>query len=374
MINFSKFFFTAVVVFNLVTGKEVVADPITLTDIAGREIQLETPVNKIVLGEGRQIYFLSILDKENPFQRVIGWRDEFPKVDPEIYAAYLETYPEIAHLPTFGNANTGTFSAEQIIALDPDILLMGVEQKTAMEEGGYADSLEKAGIVVAYVDFREIKNTERTMRLIGKITGKEDIAEEFITFRNKSIQYIVDRLKEANPPRPIVFIERAAGWFDECCMSYGDENFGLMVELAGGSNMAKDLIPGALGVVSPEQVIASDPQHIIATSSNWEAQVPGGPWIGVGYGADKKEARNKLDSLMQRPIFTGTAAFKDRNIHAIWHQFLANPYEFIAIEQMAKWLHPELFADLDPEATFAQLHERFLPLPYKSGYFVSLKD
>jgi len=350
------------------------SEPMTLTDIAGREIRIEVPAQKIVLGEGRQIYFLSILDKENPFQRVIGWRDEFPKVDPEIYAAYLEKYPQIANLPTFGNANTGTFSSEQIIALAPDVLLMGLEQKTAMEEGGHANALEKAGIAVAYIDFREIKNTENTMRFMGQLIAKQNIAEEFIAFRNQSIKQITDRLEQANPPRPTVFIERAAGWSDECCWSYGNENFGKMVEMAGGSNIAKDLIPAALGTINPEEVIAANPQHIIATSSNWEVQVPGGPWVGVGYGADKQEARHKLDRLMQRPIFAGTAAFKDKNIHAIWHQFLANPYEFIAIEQMAKWLHPELFADLDPEATFAQLHERFLPLPYKSGYFVSLRE
>ncbi|MBW8724496.1 MAG: ABC transporter substrate-binding protein, partial [Inquilinus limosus] len=40
--------------------------------------------------------------------------------------------------------------------------------------------------------------------------------------------------------------------------------------------------------------------------------------------------------------------------------------------QLAKWLHPDLFADLDPEATFRTLHERFLPIPYRPGYWVSL--
>ena len=34
---------------------------------------------------------------------------------------------------------------------------------------------------------------------------------------------------------------------------------------------------------------------------------------------------------------------------------------------------PDLFGDLDPDATFKELHARFLPLDYKPGYFVSLK-
>ena len=45
----------------------------------------------------------------------------------------------------------------------------------------------------------------------------------------------------------------------------------------------------------------------------------------------------------------------------------------MAIQQLAKWFHPDLFAELDPEASFRELHERFLPVPYAPGYAVSLK-
>jgi len=102
--------------------------------------------------------------------------------------------------------------------------------------------------------------------------------------------------------------------------------------------------------------------------------VPGGNWVGVGYGADLKEARRKLEALTKRPGFTGVKAVENGNVHAIWHQFYNNPYQFVAIQEIAKWLHPDLFKDLDPEATFKELHERFLPLEYKPGYFVSLKN
>ena len=132
-------------------------------------------------------------------------------------------------------------------------------------------------------------------------------------------------------------------------------------------------IPGTFGTVNPEQIIASNPDQVIITGGMWEGYVPGGNWVGVGYGADLTEAHRKLENLTKRPAFTGVKAVKDGNIHAIWHQFYNNPYQFVAIQQIAKWLHPDLFADLDPEATFKELHARFLPLDYKPGYFVSLK-
>lgn len=324
------------------------AEKVTVKDVTGRDVEVNVPVSHVILGEGRQIYFLAALDKENPFQHVVGWRDDLAKADPETYDAYLAKYPEIAKLPTFGGMKDGTFDVEQAVALKPDVILMNIDAKTATEEAGYIEKLAKVGIPLVYVDFREkpMENTEPSMRLMGKLTGKEKIAEDFIKFRADSIAKVTDTLAKANPKKHVVFVERAGGYSDDCCMSFGNENFGKMVELAGGINMAKDIIPGTFGTVNPEQIIASNPEQIIITGGNWNGYVPGGNWVGVGYGADVKEAHRKLENLTKRPAFTGVQAVKDGNVHAIWHQFYNNPYQFVAIQEIAKWLHPDLFKDL----------------------------
>lgn len=362
--------------FLALTTKAGLAETATVTDVTGREVQVEVPVRRAILGEGRQIYFVAALEREAPFGRVVGWRDDLAKADPETYAAYLALYPGIADLPTFGGMKDGTFDVEQAVSLRPDVIIMNIDAKSATEEAGYIDTLAKVGIPLVYVDFREepMVHTEPSMRLLGRLFGKEAVAEDFIAFREQSIARVTDVLERARPERPLVFVERAGGYSDDCCMSFGNENFGQMVEIAGGINMAKDMIPGTFGTVNPEQIIASNPDQVIITGGNWEGYVPGGNWVGVGYGADVAVARRKLAALTTRPAFTGIKAVQSGQVHAIWHQFYNNPYQFVAIQQIAKWLHPELFRDLDPEATFAELHTRFLPLDYRPGYFVSLVD
>ncbi|MGR6431740.1 ABC transporter substrate-binding protein [Rhizobium sp. PAMB 3182] len=359
----------------LSTSFAFAGDMTTLTDITGRKVEVSVPVERVILGEGRQIYFTAALDTDAPFKRVVGWRDDFKKADLDGYNEYLRQYPEMDKLPTFGGIKDGTFDIEQAVALRPDVIIMNIDAKAATEEAGYIEKLAKVGIPVVYVDFREkpMENTEPSMRLIGKLYGKEDRAEDFIKFREEEIAKVTDVLA-AHPDekKPVVFMERAGGYSDDCCMSFGDENFGKMVEIAGGINMAKDIIPGTFGTVNPEQIIASDPDQVIVTGANWELYVPGGNWVGLGAGADQKEAARKLSALMDRPGFTGIKAVKEGNVHAIWHQFYNNPYQFVAIQQIAKWLHPDLFKDLDPDATFSELHKRFLPVPYESGYFVSV--
>jgi iron complex transport system substrate-binding protein len=352
------------------------AEKIKVTDISGREVEVSVPVERVILGEGRQIYFTAALDTDEPFKRVVGWRDDFKKADLDGYNIYLSKFPQMAKIPTFGGMKDGTFDIEQAVALKPDVIIMNTEAKSATEESGYIEKLAKVGIPLVYIDFREkpMENTDDSMRIIGKLFGKEKRAEEFVKFHDEEIARVTDKLaKTTDLKKPVVFIERAGGYSDDCCMSFGNENFGRMVELAGGTNMAKGIIPGTFGTVNPEQIIASNPDQVIVTGSNWELYVPGGAWVGVGPGADKAKAQEKLAALMKRPAFTGIKAAADGNVHAIWHQFYNSPYQFVAVQQIAKWLHPELFADLDPDATFKQLHERFLPVAYNPGYFASLK-
>ncbi|MGM0858190.1 MAG: ABC transporter substrate-binding protein [Pseudomonadota bacterium] len=353
-----------------------VADDITVTDVAGREVTLDAPAERVILGEGRQIYLLGLLEPEAPFAHVVGWREDFSQADPDNYARYAERFPEIEDLPTFGGFKDGTFDVEQAASLTPDVVLMNIEAKAATEDAGYDDKLAELDIPIVYVDFREdpIAHTIPSMRIIGQLMGDEAAAETFIDFAEAQMARVTDVIKDADPERPSVFIDRAGGYSDECCMSFGPANFGEYVTLAGGRNIAEGIIPNSFGNLNPEQIIAADPEHVVVTGGNWDAYVPGGDWVGMGPGADMDKARAKLEALTERTAMTGIRAVESDNVHAIWHQFYNSPYYFVAVQQLAKWLHSELFEDLDPEATMRELHERFLPIDYEPGYWISLND
>ncbi|GGC94564.1 ABC transporter substrate-binding protein [Vreelandella lutescens] len=352
------------------------AAPITVTDIAGRQITLDAPAERVILGEGRQIYLLGMLEPEAPLAHVVGWREDFSQADPDNYQRYLERFPEMASIPTLGGFKDGTFDVEQAASLNPDLILMNIEAKAATEDAAYDDKLAALDIPIVYVDFREdpIENTIPSMRLIGQLMNDEAAAEEFITFAEEQLARVTDIIEQANPDRPRVFIDRAGGYSDECCMSFGPANFGEYVTLAGGTNIADSIIPESFGNLNPEHIIAANPQHVVVTGGSWDAYVPGGDWVGVGPGADQALAREKLQALTTRTAMTGIEAVETGNVHAIWHQFYNSPYYFVAVQQLAKWFHPELFENVDPEATLKELHERFLPINYQPGYWVTLHD
>lgn len=347
----------------------------TVTDLAGRRVALRTPVRRVILGEGRQLYLVAALDSDDPLRRIVGWRPDLVQADPDTYAQYLARFPKLAELPSFGRIDDGGFDVERAIALQPDLVVLNLDHQRASDDARLIEKLAAAGIAVVYIDFRHrpMENTEPTLRLLGALFDRTERAEALIAFRQAQLRRVTDVIAAQRPPRPRVFIERIGGYSADCCMTFGDENFGRYVELAGGDNIAGPLVPGTFGQLHPEQVLAADPQHVVVTSANWQAYVPGGGWIGVGPGADLAEARRRLEAFTQRPAYAGIAAQRQRAFHAIWHQFYNSPYQFVAVQQLAKWLHPDLFADLDPDAGFRELHERFLPIPYRPGYAVSLQ-
>ncbi len=82
---------------------------VTVTDLLGRNVQVRLPVQRVILGEGRQLYLVAALDTDNPIQRIVGWRKDLIQADPDTYSAYAKKFPRIADIPTFGGYEDGTF-------------------------------------------------------------------------------------------------------------------------------------------------------------------------------------------------------------------------------------------------------------------------
>lgn len=348
-----------------------------ITDVAGRKVELDLPAKRIIVGEARQVHVIAALKGDKTFDTIVGWRDDLLKKDPDSYAAYVERFPHIEKLPRFGYVPQGDFSLETAITLSPDVITLNLEAEKSAKESGFEDKAAAAGIKVIYLDFRidPEKNSEASVEILGKLFGAEERAKEFIAYRRAEIARVTDRLASVKDlKRPNVFIERAPGISGEnnCCRTFGPVNFGAMVDLAGGQNIADGIIKTTFGDLNPEQLVVADPDQVIVTGSNWAAESDINQFVPVGRGADMVLSRERLANLMKRTPFPELKAVKEGNVHAVWHQFYGAPYEFFPIQQFAKWFHPDLFADLDPERNFEEFHRKFLPITYKPGYFASL--
>ena len=353
------------------------AETVTITDIAGRRVDVEKNPQNVVLGEGRMIYSIALLDSDNPFQRIVGWKDDMVKYDPDAYRKYQAAFPEAADIPSFGSPYSDEWNLESVISLGTEVVLMNLGNLMKAQESGIIEKLEEAGVATVFVDFRQdpTQNTLPSIQLLGRIFDKRDEADAFTDYYQEQMKLIYSRV-ETIPveDRPVVFIERAAGYNPaKCCSTFGAANLGRLVDLAGGRNWGSLKFPGFATNVSLEAIFADDPEVIIGTGANWAEANPATAAVLFGYEATEDMVQERLGALAAREGWSDLSAVKNNRFHSIYHQFYNSPYHFVAMQAFAKWLHPELFADLDPDATMAELHEKFLPIDYSGVFWGSLK-
>ncbi|MBK5002105.1 ABC transporter substrate-binding protein [Pseudomonas sp. S31] len=341
---------------------------VEVTDVLGRKVEVDHAPQRIVLGEGRLFFALALLDRANPFQRVVGWQNDMRLLDPHTYQVYAKQYPQVAKLPLIGQASEQSVSAEQILALKPDLAVFSIAGEGPTQHSPVADLLEKAGVPVLFIDFRvhPIRNTRVSMQALGKLLGREAEAEQYLSLYDRHLKHITDGvagLKDSE--RPKVFLELLAGVWQAPGHTTGKSGLGSVVEAVGGHNIGADVVPGALGDVSVEYVLQADPDVYIATGNR-------APGVLLGAGVSTETARQSLARITARPEFAPLRPIQAGQAHGLWHDFYNSPFNILAVEAMARWVHPERFKDVDPQATMGEIN-RMLKVALDGQYWVDAK-
>lgn len=350
--------------------------PITVTDIAGRTVSVNAPVSKVMLADSRVLVALNILHPQTPLKGIIAWDDALIKKAPDLSAAYGIKFPELKKIPVFPNPYTTDFSVEKALIAQPDLLIFDIGLQSKLTESGTLSLLEKSGLPVIFIDFRQypLKNTVPSMQLLGRVFGEEKQAEEFNRFYQQKLELIRSRVATlSNEQRPTVFIERAVGVTGEdyCCKTFGNGNFGEFVETAGGNNLGSQWFStGMGGEINEEQLIHSNPYYYLMTAADWDSTRKGSASVPLGYTGEKQKSQDRLAALLERPKLRPLEAFQHKRVLALYQQYYDTPFNIIAVEAIAKFIHPELFADLDPQADSDYLHKTFTALDGSGVFWV----
>ena len=353
----------------------VSGEMISVTDLAGRTVEVKHGVQRVILGQGRMLDSVAILEGDNPLAHIVGWRTDLKKFDPGTYSKYQQKFgAALDGLESFGKAYKSDFSVENAISLQADLLIMNLGNLTKAKESGIIEKMQTAGIPVIFVDYQvdALKNTTTSMELLGKVFAKEERAAEFIAYYSEQLERVTSvTASYAEADKPLVFMDKLAGFRgpEFCCMTYSDASFGRFAAVAGGNNWGTQLFSGAASDVHLEALLAVNPDVVVGTTTGWfGTKKPGAIAVPLGYDTDPADMQQRLQGLTHRTGWQTMKAVKNKRFYTIYHQFYDTPFNFVAVQQLAKWFHPDDFADLDPTATFKEVHSRFLPIDY-SGIF-----
>ncbi|RLG34777.1 hypothetical protein DRN97_01590 [Methanosarcinales archaeon] len=299
----------------IILGKE---KQLTLVDMADRTVTVPRPIERVVttaIPTTRDVVILGAADK------VVGIDSYTASRGKKGFLFCVQAHPELADLPVVGTYREP--NVEVILELKPDVVFVYF----SYPEG--ADSIqEQTGIpVVCLSSVRpdDFSKTYESLRLAGKVLGKEDRDEWLISYvedKLDRVRKITNEIPEKEKPKVYALV--AYGIKDT--MVYAP------VEWAGGRNVAKEYLLShglTYAQINPEQVIIWNPDVIF-----------------LGCTGDRVA---KL--LEVHPGLEVTKAVKEGKVYTIFGPWFCWDLIQMPVETyyMAKLLHPNKFQDLDVE-------------------------
>ncbi|WP_077961866.1 ABC transporter substrate-binding protein [Ensifer adhaerens] len=343
--------------------------PMTVTDALGRAVTIPAKPKAILLGTGFNLVALSLIHPD-PVSLLSGWSGDMKDDNPELYESFRQKFPALADVPLIDDGTGAGLSFEPLLSLNADLAILANWQADTEQGKRAIEYLTSIDVPVVVVDFNNnaLASTPQMMRLLGKLLDRDEQAEAFARFYEDKLKRIRDRIAAKPEPRPLVLME-AFPQADRCCWAYGLSGLGEFLGVAGARNMIEGAaLPPLGGKISAEAVMAANPDIYIATSS------PGGKYgtLSIGPGVDEDRARQTLGETVTAPALASVRAIQEKRVHGLWNFFNAVPLNIVAAEVFATWIRPDLFGDLDPKKTLAEINTRFAAVPFEGTYWVDL--
>ncbi len=335
---------------------------LTYINILGEAETINKPIGRIVEIGGS--YEAEVLQSINATDKIVA-------VSSSVADRYT-FFPELSKLPLVGGSwNEPDYEA--ILSQKPDVVLTYIPQATywAGKKSEWEEKLPGVQIIALGcvnplsgnkgTDLDKNNDLIQSTRILGYIVDKEDEAEEFCDWWEGYFNLIKSRTdKLAEDEKPRVFAE----WLKD--YNYAQTTRDIrMIDVAGGKNIAYEAgLPTS--EVSPEWIIEQNPDIIYKTHYY--------PLNSHGYEVDDTlNISATRDSILNRSELSNVDAIKNGRVYVLSSRLNNGPHTIIGIAYLAKWFHPDLFKDVDPQAIHQEYLSRFQHLDYnldKHGVFV----
>ena len=339
-----------------------------IADAIGRTVPVAAPPERIVVGFNFEEF--TAVGGVAAWGKVVGMsKTLWSEWRPSIFKRYSAVIPNLADMPDVGNTEDGNFSLEKVLALKPDMVLMAEWSFNNLTQE--VAKLGALGIPVVVIDYNaEIpaRHVASTLAL-GVVTGQQERAKELADLYMAKLGDIQKRAQGAAAKK--VYFELGQGGAGVVGNTYWKSMWGRILDHIGADNIAAGHLAGAggWGPLNPEFVLAANPDAIFIAGSSW---VKSPNAVITGFDADIATTRARLAPYAKRQGWEGLTAIRNGDLYAIEHGLCRALFDYTATYYIAKALHPDRYADIDPVEELRRYHERFLPVKFEGCWMARL--
>ena len=348
--------------------------PIEITDVTGRTVTLKKPAERVVLqwsGAGGPFFTISALMGKDTPKVIAGMDTSLQDYRADMWKHFTTEMPELAKIPVVGTVGDKTFNAEQVVALNPDVIFIPVDLKDQYESDAKA-KMDAAGIQTIYIDYHaeKLESHQKSIEAIGKALGKEERAAEINKFYTERVTRVLDRVSKINKPKPTVYLEVGMNGPEEFGNSFSSNySWGALATMAGADVITKDVIKKT-SPINPEFILEKNPDIIMIMGSYWPKKPTS---MRLGFEATEASSQELLKAFTtERQGWSDLKAVENKQVYSAHHGLPREVFDAAVFEYLAKTFYPEEFADVDPEATLKEFYDKFLPYSYSGIWFMHM--
>ena len=284
----------------------------TVVDRLGREVTLPRAPQRIV----------SLAPRNTELLFAIGAGDQVLAV-----TSYCNYPPEAKTRQRIGGFCTESQSLEQIIALKPDLVVAADELQWPV-----ISELERLGVPIVSLDAESLADLYRELDLLGRLTGHHSDAARLTQAMQRRVERVATTARTIPPEQRVTVFYHV---WSEPLMTAGPGSFvAELIAICGGLNIVHDANQ-RYPHISPEVLLARDPEVILAPSSESEPMT--------------------IEHLRTRPGWSNLRAVRNNRMYLIDGDLISRcgPRLVDALEIMARALYADRFtylADRSPRA------------------------
>jgi iron complex transport system substrate-binding protein len=316
---------------------------IKVTDLAGRQVQVPRQPQRIIcLGPGclRLICYLGSVD------RVVGI--EQYEIKRPLGRPYRYANPDLAKLPVVGPGGPGGINKEPdleaVLRIKPDLIFI-----TYMEPARAQAMQQKLGIPVVVLTYGRLATFDsvvyQSLRLTGKILGREQRAEEIVSFIENARKDLQRRTADIpDHKKPWVYVG-GVGYKGAHGLASTEPRY-IPLEWVGAKNLAEKVSQRDHVFVDKERILAWNPKIIFLD--------------GTGF-------RLVAQEFQKDPRFyQGLRAFQKQRVYLLFpfNFYMTNIGSALAdAYAVGKILYPQKFTDIDPAQRTQEIYTFFVGKP-----------
>ncbi|MCW4019590.1 MAG: ABC transporter substrate-binding protein [Candidatus Bathyarchaeota archaeon] len=298
---------------------------VVIIDEFDRNVTVALPVNRIVCLNGGSAEIICALGGED---KIVGMGGD-------------ANWPQSVNSKTSVGTGSTSVNLELILEMEPDLV---VADSSIFYDNATLDTLESVDIPLYIEDPALPDRVDAIVSNFGLILDNEEKAVQINNNTQFYMNLIQQRIQNATPTTFLA--PMSYGWY-----FYGSNSkIVKLMELCGGTN----LFANSSGAITPEFAAEANPDVLICQTPAITSNVT--------------VFQETIADFSSRDAFLESTAVKEGRVYAYTY-WVGTGIEYPAGALFfAKWLHPDLFADIDPAVVYRQLIQEYFGITPEGVY------